>query len=374
MKYGRPIAAVISVLLLFTIAACSQRANTDTPSATPAGSQTNTGITEREQLLLQYVTNQQSGDYGIFTNRIDTNQSEQAATGHEVLSESAGMLMRYYVNVRDEEGFEKTWAEATQTFDSEHLFSYRYSPKFNKKYTVNAAVDDLRIIRSLYEASEAFGDSAYLKEANRYAKRFYETNVQEGKLVDFYDENYGIPNQSITLCYIDLLTLGKLPISEDKKRQLQSAMLNLIQEGYLSDAFPFYETRYVYEKSQYSSDNIIAIESLLTILHLAEIGENKDSSIAYIKQQVLDDHLYGQYTKAGEPANDIRSTAIYAIAALIGHESRDDELYYGSLEKMKEFQVMDAESPLYGGFGDPTTGQAYSFDNLMALLAFSAKR
>lgn len=372
MKYWRHITAAVFVLLVFIISGCNQNANIESPPASPV--QTDQGITESEQLLLQYITSQQSGEYGIVTNRIDTNQSEQAATGHEVLSESAGLLMRYYANVRDEEGFKKTWAAAKQTFDSEQLFSYRYSPKLNKKYPVNAAVDDLRIIRALYEASDAFGGSAYLKEADRYAMRFYETNVQEGKLVDFYDESYGVPNQSVTLCYIDLLTLGKLPISEGKKRQLHSSMLNIIQEGYLSDAFPFYETRFVYGKSQYSSDNIVAIESLLTILHLAEIGENKDSSIAYIKQQVLDDHLYGQYTRAGEPASDIRSTAIYAIAALIGHEIRDDELYYGSLEKMKEFQVLDTAHPLYGGFGDPATGQAYSFDNLMALLAFSAKR
>lgn len=372
MKYWRHISTAIFVLLVFISSACNQNAKIESPPASPA--QTDQGITESEQQLLQFITSQQSGEFGILTNRLDTDQSQLAATGHEVLSESAGLLMRYYVNVHDEDGFRRAWTTAKQTFDSEHLFSYRYSPKLNKKYAVNAAIDDLRIIRSLYAAADAFGGSSYLKEANRYAKRFYETNVQDGKLLDFYDESYGEANQSITLCYIDLLTLGKLPISEVEKRRLQSTMRNVIQEGYLSDSFPFYETRYEYEKSRYSSETIRTIESMLTILHLAEVGHTNESSIVYIKKQVRDNHLYGQYTKDGEPSNNIRSTAIYAIAALIGNEIRDDELYYGSLNRMKEFQVTDSTSQLYGGFGDPASGQAYSFDNLMALLAFSAKR
>ncbi|RIX47257.1 hypothetical protein D3P08_25425 [Paenibacillus nanensis] len=374
MKEGRPLVVFLIVPLMLATVACSQSSNTDLPAASPPAAQTAAAVSGSEKLLLRYLINQQTGEFGVFTNRLDSSQEEQAASGHEVLSESAGLLMRYYVNVRDEEGFKKAWAAARQTFDSERLFSYRFSPKGNKKYPVNAAVDDLRIIRALYEASDAFGGKAYREEANRYAKRFYSTNVRDRKLFDLYDEDYDARNRSITLCYIDLFTLRKLPVDKDESERLQSAMLNVIQKGYLSDTFPFYETRYDYETSQYSSEHIHAIESLLTILHLAEIGQSQASSIAYIKKQVTENHLFGEYTKAGEPANDIRSTAIYAIAALIGHETSDDELYYGSLEKMKAFQVMDPSSPLYGGFGDPASGQAYSFDNLMALLAFSVKR
>lgn len=58
---------------------------------------------------------------------------------------------------------------------------------------------------------------------------------------------------------------------------------------------------------------------------------------------------------------------------MIGAVLEDGDLYQSSIERMNEFRVTDPVSPLYGGFGDPASGQAYSFDNLMALLAYSYK-
>ncbi|MNV70556.1 hypothetical protein D3C71_1635280 [compost metagenome] len=55
---------------------------------------------------------------------------------------------------------------------------------------------------------------------------------------------------------------------------------------------------------------------------------------------------------------------------MIGAEIGDESLYHRSIERMNEFRVTDVGSPLYGGFGDVASGQAYSFDNLMALLAY----
>ncbi|MNR32195.1 hypothetical protein D3C85_1497590 [compost metagenome] len=112
------------------------------------------------------------------------------------------------------------------------------------------------------------------------------------------------------------------------------------------------------------------MESLLTILNLAEVNQAKPTSIQYIKEHVKTGTLYGQYDKTGIPLNDVRSTAIYAISAMIGSVMKDHELYADSILKMNEFQIHDPQSSLYGGFGDTKTGQAYSFDNLMALLAY----
>ncbi|MFD3261167.1 hypothetical protein ACE3MQ_21445 [Paenibacillus lentus] len=38
---------------------------------------------------------------------------------------------------------------------------------------------------------------------------------------------------------------------------------------------------------------------------------------------------------------------------------------------MGKYQVQDKTNALYGGFGEPAAQQAYSFDNLMALLAYT---
>lgn len=182
-----------------------------------------------------------------------------------------------------------------------------------------------------------------------------------------------VVNSFVTLCYIDLSVLQKLSISSELQENLLKNMSGILEEGYLSDSFPFYETRFDYQSGQYSSEGINSVESLLTILHLAETGRQKPASISYIKAQVAAGTLFGQYTREGKPANDIRSTAVYALTAMIGAVLEDGDLYQSSIERMNEFRVTDPVSPLYGGFGDPASGQAYSFDNLMALLAYSYK-
>lgn len=326
---------------------------------------------QEQQALYNFINTQLTGSYGVYTNALDTDESAEVATGHEVLSESASLMMIYAVLAGDKELFDRQWGLGQQTFDMEGGFSYRYSPKLDKKYPVNAAVDDLRLIGALYEAGEVFDDGAYTEEANKYSQRLYDHNVKDGYLFDLYDNKYKVTNESVTLCYIDLNVLRKLSISSEVRGVLLHNMNSILEDGYLSNAFPFYETRFDYKTGEYSSENINTVESLLSILHLAEVNQHKLESIRYLKEHVEAGTLYGQYTREGKPANDIRSTAIYALTAMIGAQTGDDSLYRTSIERMNEFRVADPGSPLYGGFGNTATGQAYSFDNLMALLAYS---
>ncbi|OKP76617.1 hypothetical protein A3844_30585 [Paenibacillus helianthi] len=371
--------ALLLTLLLLTSCSGGQPATEPTatanetmtaaPSSSPIGQSID--IREERQELSAFITKQLTGPYGVYTNLLETDESGEAATGHEVLSESASLLMRAAVLASDKEQFASQWALAEQTFDMEGGFSYRYSPKQQKQYPVNAAVDDLRLIGALYEAGEIFDEPAYTEQADKYSQRFYGNNVKEGYMYDFYDKIYKTTNGFITLCYIDLGTLRKMSISNELRGILLHNMDGILEEGYLSDSFPFYETRFDYGTGVYSSENINTVESLLSILHLAETGRQKPASIRYIKEQVEAGTLYGQYSRDGKPLNEIRSTAIYALAAMIGAEAGDDALYRSGISRMNEFQVRETNSPMFGGFGNTDTGQAYSFDNLMALLAYS---
>lgn len=326
---------------------------------------------KNEKLLLQFLQNKMQGTYGVYTNYVNSNQAELLTTGHEVLSESSGLLLRYYALIGEQELFDSLWSSTMKTFNMENVFSYRFSPEHNKLYTVNAAVDDLRLIRALYEAYDAFQDQRYKEAADMLGNRFYEYNTSNSNMFDFYDEQYDVNNNFITLCYIDLKTL--LIIDQDSKyKETYEHMLALIQNGYLSNEFPFYETRYDYEAQQYvSEDHINMVESLLTVLSLAEIGQHEQESMDYIKQHVKNGTLYGHYTKEGAPITEVQSTAIYAIAAMIGSQLGDKQLYTDSIAKMEQYQVLDPSHELYGGYGDVHTLQAYSFDNLNALLAYA---
>lgn len=377
------IAAALSILVGVTgLTACENTATptaTSTPTTTvtaptklPVREDSSSTVTQTQEVanLEQFITSKLTGEYGVYTNFIETGQSSEAASGQEVLSESASLRMLAAVRSDQQERFAEQWQLAKQTFDINSGFSYRYSPKQQKLYPLNAAVDDLRMIQALYEAAQKFGDTSYTAEADKYGERFYDYNVKDGKLYDFYDMEYSSTNTFVTLCYINLGTLRKLSIPSQFSKKLTNDMSVILENGYLSDEFPFYETRFNYETGKYSSENINTVESLLSILALAEVDQQKATSIDFIKQQVEAGTLYGQYSREGKPLNDIRSTAIYAITAMIGAEIGDESLYHKSIERMNEFRVTDVASPLYGGFGDVASGQAYSFDNLMALLAY----
>lgn len=319
----------------------------------------------------RFVMNRMYGPYGVYTNYADSGESDTAATGHEVLSESSGLLMRYDALTNRKDAFQAEWERAKQVFELPSGFSYRYSPKQDKKYSVNAAVDDLRIIRALYEAGDRFHSAEYAGWADDYGKRFYAFNVKDDKLYDFYDDAYKVTNDFVTLCYIDLVTLKRLPVPAKQQSALVQNMAAILQNGYLSDAFPFYETSYDYGTDTYRSEGINTVESALTILALSEAGLERPESIVYLKEHVKNGTLYGQYDRNGVPRNDIQSTAIYAITAMIGSVLADEELYEDSIRQMEKYRVTDKASPLYGGFGDPAAKQAFSFDNLMALLAYA---
>ncbi|MBH5317532.1 hypothetical protein I6N90_06840 [Paenibacillus sp. GSMTC-2017] len=358
------------------VTSCGDRNQSDliVEHTSPPAVVANPELSKEEEILLRYLKEEQYGQFGTYTNRLDSDQRNLVTTGHEVLSESAGLMMKYYAAKKNREAFEREWETAKQVFDQETSLSYRYSPKLNKRYPVNAAVDDLRIIRALYDSTEIFEDSRYVDEANKYASTFVDHTIVDDKLYDFYDEKYKTVNAFITLCYIDLATLSKLPLTEHSSMQLQTNMLDIIEAGYLSDKFPFYETRYYYADNRFETAEINMVEAMLTVLHLAEVGNHKEASLLYIKEHVKNGTLFGRYSKEGKPATDIRSTALYAIAAMIGHQVDDEELYKDSISEMKKFQIGDQSSPLYGGFGDPNTGQAYSFDNLMALYALALRQ
>ncbi|MNC55289.1 hypothetical protein D3C76_1222930 [compost metagenome] len=164
--------------------------------------------------------------------------------------------------------------------------------------------------------------------------------------------------------------LDKLPLPAKEHSSLMSRTLEIVENGYISDLFPFYQTRYNYDSKKYESDSVHTVESLLTILSLAEMDKAPGASLRFIKQEVLHGALYGAYSLTGQPQNDIQSTAIYALAAMIGSKTGDRELYEAALGRMHAYRVEAQASPLYGSYGDAASGQAYSFDNLMALLAY----
>ena len=126
-----------------------------------------------------------------------------------------------------------------------------------------------------------------------------------------------MPGESLTLCYADFKTMDML-IKEDKQwESVFDNSLKVVKEGYLGDSFPCYATSFNYKSKIYDTKKINTIQTLITAIHLAEIGQCPQQTIDFVKEKVKNRNLYGGYLKTGEPTDQINSTAVYALAAIL---------------------------------------------------------
>jgi hypothetical protein len=325
----------------------------------------------REELCFRFFDeNMLLEDGGVRTNYLDKTENDELATGAQVLSESMGLWMLYAVETKNQPAFDRSFAFVKARLDTKGILSYRYAPPLGA-YPVNAYIDDMRIIRSLLLADGAFG-GGYKETALAYANRLYETNVAENRVRDFYDAQAGIANDFVTLCYPDFDTMKKLAEHDKKWQAVYDEMLGIVKGGYLGDDFPMYAGTYSYQEGTYYANDISTVQSLLTVLNLARVGESSQSSIDFIRENVKSGTLYGSYGTDGTAKNKVESTAIYAICADIGKTVGDEALYETAITQMNRFQVLDENSKVFGAFANAQTLDLYAFDNLMALLAYRA--
>ncbi len=305
---------------------------------------------------------------GVRTNYLNKEHNVELATGAEVLSESLGLLMLYAVEINDEGLLKNSLDFIEKYLDTGEIISYRYSGG-SGVYHVNALVDDLRIIRALILANDAFG-GGYLDIALEYSQRIYSTNIKESNAYDIYDEYYKITNNFITLCYIDLYSMKLLGKYNQKWTEVFDVMSKIAKEGYISDDFPMFFTSYNYSQMGYKEGPINMVEATLTALNLARVNECPQETIIYLKDSLKKGAIYSTYSNTGEKKSNIESTAIYAICAMIAKEVDDEEMYRTCIGKVSSFQVTDESSEVYGAFANAKSLDLYSFDNLMALLAY----
>lgn len=326
-------------------------------------------IQRREELCFRFICeNLLQADGGVRTNFLDKSKNDELATGAQVLSESMGLWMLYAAETKNKTLFDRSLAYVKSQLDTEGILSYRYAPP-EGAYPVNAFLDDMRIIRSLLLADDAFGDG-YEETALAYANRLYQTNITQNRVLDFYDAQSGAAGDFVTLCYSDFNTIRNLAGHDEKWQAVYDEMLGIIKGGYLGDGFPMYAGTYYYNEGAYSANDISTVQSLLTVLNLALIGESSQSSIDFIRRNTERGTLYGSYSTNGKAKNNVESTAIYAICADIGKAVGDDELYEAAIAQMNRFQVLDENSKVFGAFANAQTLDLYAFDNLMALLAY----
>lgn len=370
---------LILVVLIFVLAGCSRAANSTKSTSQSAISATDLTIEVPKQLtdqtqktmrknLVDFISTKLQTNKGFYTNYLATDQVGELATGHELLSESSGLYLRHLALTGTKKEFQQFYQQTKHVFGQDNQFSYRVNN--GQQSPVNATVDDLRILRSLYEYQQRHHDQVYQSEIKRLIKGLKQGSLTQGQLVDYYDPQLKKRATTGTLCYFDLKTLGQFESQVTLQQQL-----TIVKKGYLNDQFPFYRTRYNYQTKKYvTGATINTTESLLTILHLSEVGQAKTKSLDFLTKQVQQQSLANHYQADGQVKDASQAVANYGLAYLIGVNSQRQDLKQAAFKVLQQQQITAANSVLKGGYGDTKTLATYSYNNLVVLLALDFQK
>ncbi|KRM11698.1 hypothetical protein ABTQ33_10070 [Paucilactobacillus suebicus] len=323
----------------------------------------------RDALLKHFIDTKMLAKQGIYTNYHQYRTKKKVATGHEMLLESSGLWLNYLVQTHQYSQFRKFYQTTKRYFDQGDQFSYRYNPKTNKKASVNSTIDDLRIIRSLQTYAQLTHSQRYRKEAAQRFQFLTKHVIKKGHLVNFYDVKSDQASSDSSLYCYDFLVLKHFEYASKTDQKYYQQQLKLVKDGYLGDAFPLYASSYNWSNGTYSSANLNTSEELETLVHLSEINQIKLTTIRWLKIKIDHRSLYNAYSTNGATVNKDQSAANYALAAIIFANQNNQKYYQKSMNEVWKSQILNSKSDIFGGLGDATTNDAYSFNNLVALIA-----
>lgn len=327
-------------------------------------------VTKEEEILNKFINEKLMDEYGgIYTNYNNISTEGDLTKGHDILSESQGMMLNYCLYKNDQEKFNDSFKYIKENmFLKNGLISWRIEN--NKSSDVSATIDDLRIARALIIGAEEFDNLKYRYYGIKISNGIYKNLIQENRLIDFHD-GYGKSNVT-TLCYLDLYALKLFSLFDDKWNDVYTKSLKIINNGYISDELPLYRKYYDGNIEIFDNEeNIDTLLSILVILNKAEVNEDISKSVDWIKERLkYIGYISTSYNINTLDESKIESTSIYANIAQIAKVINDEELYNMAINKMKNFQVINEKSNIYGSFGNEQTEDVYSYDNLNALLAF----
>lgn len=328
-------------------------------------------VSDREQTLLKFIEqNLVDKNYGVKTNYLEAKSEGDITKGSSVLSESEGLLLLYYLERDNKEGFDNVYLYIKENMVLKNkIISWRVDDGIPSE--TSATIDDLRIIKALLLANIRWNDTAYRKQGLKIAEALKTEMIEDNLLTDYKVGDDKSPN--VTLCYLDLETLKMISNYDKDFKLIYNKSLKIMNEGYVSDGLPLYKKIYIKSDNTYDNDELDTLLSTIVMLNRAQVREDTYKSIEWIKDKFrTDGSIFLTYNKnTGQAMSSLESTSIYSNLLQVADYTKDDELYTMCLDKLEKFQVLEVNNLIYGGYGNAITKEVYSFDNLNALLAWT---
>lgn len=309
-------------------------------------------LSSTEQFVIEDLLN----DKGLLRTDL-TNQKDI------FLSESVGLWLAYLLEKDDQVRFNEQINVMKSYFLANDFIVWRIEG--TRKASVNALIDDLRIIRVLLSAGEKWQDSTYLQLGKKIGENLVRYGMNEELFVDFVDVDSHDKANTLTISYIMPSAFHEMEENGLLSQQQVQHQLAIIQNvpranaGFFQKYYDITTEKYVFDKELHM------IDQLYTAYHLASI----DGDTAVFKDWLLnllkrDNKLYGRYNpQTNQPTVDYESPAVYAMAARYMLAIDEQQIAQEFIEKMENLKDTTT------GYVDKKTRSTHSFDNLLPLLA-----
>ena len=293
-------------------------------------------------------------------------QSGAHPRGQDVLSESQGLIMEYAALTGNTDLFQKAYGYVQSNLSEEGLLRW-YGSSDGEPGQVNALLDDLRVLRALDSVA------GYETEVFYRAQALARGNLdKDGNLVDFYTFSDGSQAHRLSMCYADFRALDILARQAPQCAQAVEKARDLVEGAYLGDDFPFYANFYDYETGRYDEGSLNMAEAMLTLLHQAEAGQLKETSLTWLKTAMAGEGIWARYDTKGNvvPGYMYQSAAVYALVGLIAREVEDETLLTQAVSRMEQYRCFRKGSDLDGAFAS-SMEEVSSFDQCVALVLYA---
>ncbi|KAF5091089.1 hypothetical protein LNN31_13230 [Acetobacterium wieringae] len=307
---------------------------------------------------------------GIYTNYQSTAQTGDLSAGHEVLSESMGLLLEYARLTGDQKLFNDTANYIKNYLMVDDILLWRIVENSDPITDVSATIDDLRIYQTLALAKNQWPHNDAAAEIFKTLENQLPLKgFQSGYLVNYYSNASPTQDKTVELAYINLSAIQTLATAKPEMASAVTTNQEILLGSFISESLPLYHKSYDPSKRIYTDADgkINILDSLMVMLNLAHVGIYSQQSIDWLEERTASGTLYSYYdSQTGATLDTQESSAAYGLAAQIGAALGNEFLTGNALSQLKKHQNSDPLSPLYGGFG--YNNNAYSYDNLQALL------
>lgn len=355
---------IVLLLLLLPVLSCGKK-STDEKLHNIGGQRV------EEIILFDFLYKNMTSPEGVvYTNYKNSDNIDILPKGHELLSETVGLQMLYYLYTNNKSEFDRLYRFTKDTLQGDRIYiMWRYHNKVPNLSNSSATLDDMRIAKALYFAHEKWQDTRYIDYFNVIRSNLETYALNDGYLADIYDD-YG-KSATVELSYLDLQTMNIFSKYNNLWDDVYKKSLKLLNRSISENIVPMPLKNYNLKTNTFGNyEKLNLIESLYSVYFLALVGELNIETIDYIKKDLLKDNKIYAYINFDGTTNTLESSAVYGLIMRIAKVLGDIELYNLAYNRVVEFQVKDKYSNIYGSF-DSGDHVIYSFDNLQVLLGLN---